>query len=139
MSLLQTYKNPNIALYDPLEPGTTTPFGVRMHGLDVIENPNSFKRLVNQDHGISANKKNSIFQILNSPEAFDNLVAGAAGYALTRAITSYSELSKPARTLLSLAGFGAGSIIYNTMRDRKFTDYDPKTGTMTVKLNHEHH
>jgi hypothetical protein len=125
--------------YDPLNPGSTSAFGVRMHGLDVIENPNSFKRLVNQDHGISERKKSSIFQILNSPEAFDNLMAGAAGFALTRAITSYSELSKPARTLLSLAGFGAGSIIYNTMKERNFTDYDPHTGTMQVKFRHEKH
>jgi len=43
-------------------------------------------------------------------------------------------MSKPARTLLSLAGFGLGNIIYSTLHERKFTEYDPKTGLSKIKL-----
>ena len=125
--------------FDPFGSSTTSNYGVRMQGLDVLENPHSFKRLIEQDHGISKNKKESIFNVLNSPEAFDNLLAGAAGYALARAVSSYSDLPKPAKTLLSLAGFGVGSIMYNAMKERKFTTYDPSTGKMQVKLYHENH
>jgi hypothetical protein len=43
-------------------------------------------------------------------------------------------MSKPARTLLSLAGFGIGNMIYNSLNDKKFTTFDPHTGVSKVKL-----
>lgn len=132
---LATRRSTDIALYDPLASAKDiSPYGIRTSGPDILENPNSFKRLIQQDHGLPSSKKTNLFNILNSPEAFDNIMAGAAGYALARAASSFSELPKPAKTLLSLAGFGIGSIMYNAMKERKFTTYDPSTGVMQVKL-----
>jgi len=124
----------NPSILDPIlsvsDPGQ---YGVKMTGLGMIDNPSSILKLVKHDHGLPEHKKKSLMSMLNSPEAFDHLLAGAAGFAVARAISSYSEMSKPARTLLSLAGFGIGNIIYNTLHERKFTDYDPHTGIIKVK------
>jgi len=108
-------------------------YGVRMAGLDMISDPAAILKLVKGDHGLAADKKQHLSTILNSPEAFDHVMAGVAGMLIARAAGSYATMSKPARTLLSLAGFGLGNIIYNTLQDRKFTTYDPHTGISRIK------
>lgn len=108
-------------------------YGLRMTGPDLIDNPSAILKLVKHDHGLPEHKKKSLMTTLGSPEAFDHLLAGAAGFAVARAISSYSEMSKPARTLLSLAGFGIGNIIYNNLHERKFTTFDPHTGISRIK------
>ena len=112
----------------------TSPYGVRMSGPDMINSPSTFIKLVKEDHGLEEHKKNKLFTMLNSPEAFDNIMAGAAGSALALAASHFSSLSKPARTLISLAGFGLGNIIYNTVHERKFTKYNPETGISTIVI-----
>jgi hypothetical protein len=111
-----------------------SPFGIKLFGPDIINNPASIIKLVKHDHGISEHKKDSIFTVLNSPEAFDHIMSGTAGAVIAHMAGSYSTMSKPARTLLSLAGFGLGNIIYSTLHERKFTEYDPKTGLSKIKL-----
>lgn len=90
-------------------------------------------KLVGQDHGLDQHKKQSLFSLIRSPEVFDHLVAGTAGVAMMHVVSKYTELPKHARTLLSLAGFGVGNIIYNSLHKRKFTEYDPVTGVIHVK------
>jgi hypothetical protein len=121
-------------LTDPFSAvGGSVPYGLKFTGPGVIDSPASLLKLVKQDHGLSENKKNHLSMVLNSPEAFDHIMAGVAGMMIARAAGSYAEMSKPARTLLSLAGFGIGNIIYNTLQERKFTSYDPKTGISRIK------
>jgi hypothetical protein len=96
--------------------------------------PNVFKHVVMHDHGIDVNKKNSLLNILNSPEWVDNLLVGAAGAALSKATASYLGMSKPAQTLMSLAGFGIGNIMYNQFKENKFTTYDPDTGLSRIRM-----
>jgi hypothetical protein len=91
-------------------------------------------RLIKQDNGIPEHKKKSLLEMLNSPEAFDHLMAGAAGMIIARAAANYSKLSSPAKTLLSLAGFGLGNIIYNHVSQRKHTSFDPHTGKSRILL-----
>jgi hypothetical protein len=109
------------------------PYGVKMTGLDMVDNPSAILKLVKQDHGLAAPKKQHLMTMLSSPEAFDHIMVGITGMMIAKAAGSYSGLSKPARTLLSLAGFGIGNIIYNTLQERKFTTYDPHTGILKVK------
>lgn len=94
----------------------------------------TLQALIKQDHGLEENKKQSLFTMLNTPEVFDHLVAGAFGAAFTYAVSSFMKIPSPARTLLSLAGFGVGNILYNTFKERKFTDYNPSTATARIKL-----
>ena len=101
-------------------------------GPGIISNPSTVLKLIQQDHGLDSHKKNSLFTILNSPEAFDHIMIGLTGAAIGKAVAHYSEMSKPARVLLSLAGFGIGNIIYNTLHERKFTSYDPHTGVSKI-------
>ena len=90
--------------------------------------------LIKKDSSLPESKKRPLLAMLNSPEVFDHLFFGLAGAAITRAITHYSSASKPARTLLSLAGFGIGNILYNYLMERKHTTYNPHTGKTTVLL-----
>jgi hypothetical protein len=112
-----------------------SPYGVAYAGNGVIFNQHHvLSKLIHQDHGMDQHKKQSLLTILNSPEAVDHLLAGAAGVALTHVITKYSDISPPARTLLSLAGFGIGNIIYNTLNQSRHTSFDPSTGTARINL-----
>lgn len=110
------------------------PGGVRMFGVDMIKNQAGLLKMIEQDKGLNMQKKNSLLTMLQSPEAFDNIMAGAAGLILTRMLASYANMSPTARTLLSLAGFGLGNIIYNAVHERKYTEFDPVTGRARIKL-----
>lgn len=90
--------------------------------------------LLSNDHGLGAGQKQSLFTVLNTPEVFDHLLVGTVGAALTHVVAKYMDIPKPARTLLSLAGFGIGNIIYNTLQTNKFTNYDPDRAVSTIKL-----
>ena len=110
------------------------PYGIRMSGPDIVSNPYTILKHIEQDHGLSRPKKQSLLTMLNSPQAMDHLLAGTAGAAISYAVSKYADLPKPARTLLSIAGFGVGNIIYNTLNENKFTSYDPATGEARIKL-----
>ena len=107
--------------------------GLNLFGEDVLQHPSKIFKFIKEDQGLDDHKKKNLFHMLNSPEAADQLLAGAAGAALAHAAASYAKVSKPGRLLLSLAGFGLGNIMYSTLQERKFTDYDPRTGISTVK------
>jgi hypothetical protein len=110
------------------------PGGIKMFGVDMLKDQAHLLKVINQDKGLSMQKKNSLFTMLQSPEAFDNIMAGTAGLILTRMLSSYANMSPTARTLLSLAGFGMGNIIYNAVHERKYTEFDPATGRARIKL-----
>jgi hypothetical protein len=114
---------------------TDSTYGLKLTGPGIIDiYPGILKKYVVQDHGLDHSKRNSLLTFLNTPEAFDHLLAGAAGAAIAKAASSYANLSKPAQTLLSLAGFGLGNIIYNSLAEQKFATYDPETGKSKIKL-----
>lgn len=119
---------------ESFSPSAVVPFGKRLIGFDIIDKPSELLGLVNQDHGLAQHKKQSLMSMLKSPEAFDHILVGVTGMAMAHAITNYTKLPKPARILLSLAGFGIGNILYNTVHERKFTTFDPDTGATHIKL-----
>jgi hypothetical protein len=94
----------------------------------------TLEKLVRHDHGLEEHKKESLFTMFNTPELFDHLVSGALGAVVSHAVSTYAGLSHPARTLLSLAGFGIGNVLYNMWHENKFTDYNPETGISKIKL-----
>lgn len=96
--------------------------------------PSTILTLLKQDKHLPEHKKKSLFEVLNSPEAVDHVLVGAVGMALARSAAHYAKLSKPARTLLSLAGFGLGNIMYNHLTERKHTTFDPHTGKSRILL-----
>jgi hypothetical protein len=114
---------------------TDSTYGINYSDPSQIEIGESlFKHLIKGDHSLAEHKKKSLLTMLNSPEAFDHLMAGAAGALITKAATNYINMSKPAQTLLSLAGFGLGNIIYNSLQNQKFSTYDTSTGMSKIKL-----
>jgi hypothetical protein len=96
--------------------------------------PSTILTLLKQDKTMPEHKKKSLFAMLNSPEAVDHVLAGVAGMAIARSAAHYAKLSKPARTLLSLAGFGLGNIMYNHLNERKHTTFDPHTKKSRILL-----
>lgn len=106
----------------------------RFSGLGILNTDKEILKYINEDAGLDQNKKQRLYTMLNSPEAMDHLLVGAAGAYIAHAISSYTKMSKPARILLSLAGYGIGNIIYNALVERKFTSYDPTTAVATIKI-----
>jgi len=100
----------------------------------VVTPENMFTKFILGDHGLAHHKKQSLLAMLNSPEVIDHLLVGAAGAAIAKAVSSYAEMSKPAQTLMSLAGFGIGNIIYNTLHSDTPATFDPHTGKSKIKL-----
>ena len=94
----------------------------------------SLHKFIRNDAGLDDKRKSSIFTMLNTPEIFDHLVAGAIGTVLTTTVARYANLSPTAQTLLGLAGFGMGNIIYNVLQPNKFTTWDPDTARSTMHL-----
>jgi uncharacterized membrane protein YeaQ/YmgE (transglycosylase-associated protein family) len=89
---------------------------------------------ISNDHGLSPDKRRTLMTLLNSPEALENIAAGVVGAAIAKLLADYKNMSPAARTLLSLAGFGVGSMLYKTLHERKFTEYMPESGRIKVKL-----
>ena len=121
--------------HPPYSVSDVLPYGRRLSGFDIVDDPvKMLPGLVHQDHGMEPFKKQHLLTMLNSPEFFNHNLAGAAGVAITKALTSYTQMSKPARALLSLAGFGIGNIIYNTLHENKLTSYNPDTGISRIHI-----
>ena len=96
--------------------------------------PQAYKHLVMHDHGLALGKKNSLLTMLDSPEWVDHLAVGAVGAAVSKAAASYIGMSKPAQTLMSLAGFGLGNMLYNQMHENKHTSYDQASGLSRIHM-----
>lgn len=94
---------------------------------------NILHSLVSQDHGLETHQKKHLTSLLNSPEYIEHLLAGTTGAMLVHSIKQYANLPKPAQTLLSLAGFGIGNIIYNQLHEDKFSEYDAHSGKSRIK------
>jgi hypothetical protein len=111
-----------------------SPYGIKYSGPGIIfSKAKVLSKLVQEDHGLPQDKKTSLLRMLNSPEIFDHIMAGVAGMVLSNIIAKYAKMSQPARTLVTLAGFGLGNVIYNAiMGPRKHTSYDPETGTVKI-------
>lgn len=93
------------------------------------------RKAIQNDFGLSNDNKSNLFAILNSPNVAEQLLAGAAGGAIGLALARYKEMSGTAQTLMSLAGFGLGNIIMNSLtQPGKFTQWNPETATNRVKL-----
>jgi len=122
---IAAYSHRGFNTYDPR---------VSVHEQNVLDDHvNILHNLVKQDHGMDEHKKKHLTTMLNSPEYVDHLLAGTTGTMLMRSISHYSQLSGPAQTLLSLAGFGIGNIIYNELHEDKFSEYHPHSGKARIK------
>jgi hypothetical protein len=114
--------------------GDISPHGKPIFGLDILSDPVLLSKFIQQDHGLDKHKKQSLLTMLDSPEWFDHLVVGAAGAALAKTVASYADMSPPAQTLMSLAGFGVGNIIYNNYHQNQFTEYNQESGKARIIL-----
>lgn len=89
--------------------------------------------MIGRDPGLPMEKKQPLLTMLNTPEVYDHLLAGAAGAALALTVAKFTELDKAPKALVGLAGFGIGNVVYNLLKENKFTHYDPQQGTSTLR------
>lgn len=95
----------------------------------------NIKHLIRKDIGLDPQEKTSLMAMLNTPNALENLLAGAGGAAISLAIAKYAKMSATSQALMSLAGFGVGNIILNAVRpDSKHTQWNAERATNTIKL-----
>ena len=108
--------------------------GHEMFGVDKVNRPTDLLHLVEQDHGMDPHKKTTLLALLRQPGLIERLLMGAAGAVIARMLASYTGMSKPARSLLSLAGFGIGNILYDNLHKKNFVEHDSETGESRIKL-----
>jgi hypothetical protein len=108
---------------------------ISVHEQNVLDDHvNVLQNLLKRDHALAKHKKRHLSLMLNSPEYAEQLLAGFSGRMLMKSISHFNDLPKPAQTLLSLAGFGIGNIIYNELHEDKFSEYNPSSGKSRIKL-----
>ena len=113
----------------------TSPYGVQYSGNGVIfDTARVLSKLVKQDHGIEDTKKRQLLLMLQSPDVLEHILAGATGLMISNMIAKYTNMSQPAKTLLSLAGYGIGNMLYDMLKKNKFTSFNASTGTAKIKL-----
>ncbi len=101
-------------------------YGRPKHQLDV----KAIMDAVHEDPHINHEEKAGIMGYLNDPDALAMILGGTAGAALTHTITQYMKLDRTSQILLSLAGFGLGSILVKTIGadQSHLADYNAQRG-----------
>jgi hypothetical protein len=114
----------------------TAPYGIRMSGPDIISDSAAIlSKVINHDHGIDETKKKSLLAMIDHPDTFNRLASGGLGVALVRSTSAFEKLSKPVQILVSLAGFGVGRALYDTLSSPdKFSSYNSSTGATKIKI-----
>lgn len=87
------------------------------------------------DLGLPEGDRLNLLRMFNSPNLAEQLLGGVAGGALGWALAKYKKMSGPAQTLMSLAGFGMGNIIVNSLtQPGQFTQWNPDRATNRILL-----
>ena len=122
---IASYSRRGHDMYDPR---------ISLHEQNVLDDhANILQNIVQKDHALDQHQKKHLTTMLNSPEYVEHLLAGTSGAMLMHSMRHYEELPKPVQSLLSLAGFGLGNIIYNELHEDKFSEYTPSTGKSRIK------
>lgn len=112
-----------------------SPYGVPYAGNGIIYSQSKIlSKLVKQDHGIDNLKKNYLLAAFESPDVVESLFVGATGMIVANLIAKYTNMSTPAKTLLSLAGFGIGNTLYEMLKNKRYTSFNASTGTSKIIL-----
>ena len=72
-------------------------------------------REIKSDSSLDAEEKEELLKKAKSPGFIDSLMYGAGGASLAYMISQYLSLSPIAKTLLSAAGFGIGTLLLRRM------------------------
>lgn len=79
---------------------------------DLVE----LQRVIDSDHALKEAEKAELKERLNDKDAvLKSLSFGATGAATALLVGKYLKLSKTTQVLLSLAGFGIGRALYNSL------------------------
>lgn len=92
-------------------------------------------RAVQADQTLQPDQKALIVEKLHDP-AFTSNIAGVAGGGVALLIAKYLKLSNTAKVLLSVAGFGIGHALWNSIHehnDKKFQDYNKKLKVYEIR------
>jgi hypothetical protein len=93
------------------------------------------KHLVRNDLSLLPQERASLLTVLNNPNAYEHLLVGGAGAALALTISKYYKMKPASQVLMSLAGFGIGSILLNALTPPpKHTNWNEDRATNVVKL-----
>jgi Na+-transporting NADH:ubiquinone oxidoreductase subunit NqrC len=68
--------------------------------------------LVNNDNNLSSEQKQELNQAENK-QKLEKLLSSVAGSAIGLVVAKFNDLSKTTQVLLTLLGFGLGSVIYD--------------------------
>jgi len=71
-------------------------------------------KMVQKDPGLPEHSKHSVMTMIMS-HPIESLLAGSVGAALAHSLAKHEKLSREAQFLAGMGGFGAGTVIMNTL------------------------
>jgi hypothetical protein len=102
--------------------------------MNLIDKLKEVREYVANDPHVNPNEKESVLSFLNGPDPFGHLVAGGIGAGVANTITSFMKLNDTTKALITVAGFGLGSVLANTLV-RNTNTYVEQTDEGRIKIN----
>jgi len=97
--------------------------------------PEDLKKYITKDPSLGLPQKTELLRMLDAPNVEEHLLAGATGAAIGLVLARYKKMSPSSQVLMSLAGFGIGNIILNTLTSPpKHTWWNSERSTNNIKL-----
>lgn len=90
---------------------------------------------IHADTNLTKEQKEHLAKFINTPNQLAKLTSEATGAGLGLVISNYLKLSKPAKVLLSVAGYGIGKVLYDAIHNdkKKFQSYNKDLKVYEIK------
>lgn len=95
-------------------------------------------KAVQSDHSLSDEQKKSVVERLQDKVFVSKLSSGVIGGGVGLLVSKYLKLSNSAKVLLSVAGYGIGRTLWESLHseEKKFQDYNKKLKVYEIRQAH---
>lgn len=99
-----------------------------------VKKQQEIMRMAIKDPGLSSEDRELLHKKLTEPGAFEKIMTGAMGASIVYAIAKFLGLSKEMQMMMSMMGFGMGSILLKATEhsDKHSTTHDKEKHVYTI-------
>lgn len=92
-------------------------------------------KAIQSDSGLKQEEKQAVIDKLHDSAYVNKMTASLAGGSIGLLVAKYLKLSKTAKVLLALAGFGIGRALWGSIHDdtKKFQEYNNKLKVYEIR------
>lgn len=104
-----------------------------------IQKQRQLYQMITADPSLSSSQKQQLVAALTNGNLLDQVMSGAAGGGLGYILAKFMNMSRHTQMIMSLAGFGIGSVLYDKLQAGKkgatFKEYNPKVQGYEINQN----